>query len=58
MIWFGLADFAKTDWKRALEIAKTTPLAELADSIVWYAAQEVFHEVAMGAVGPALQAGG
>jgi putative membrane-bound dehydrogenase-like protein len=39
MIWFGLATVARTDWPRALEIAKTTPLVELADSIRWAAAQ-------------------
>ncbi len=39
MIWFGLADLAKTDWPRTLKIAEITPLTELADSICWYAAQ-------------------
>jgi len=39
MIWFGLATVAKSDWKRALEIARNTPLTELADSIRWAAAQ-------------------
>src|SRR5204862_594485 len=40
MIWFGLATVAKSDWKRALDIAKTTPIPELADSIRWAAAQD------------------
>jgi putative membrane-bound dehydrogenase-like protein len=39
MIWFGLATVAASDWPRALRIAETTPLTELADSIYWYAAQ-------------------
>ena len=39
MIWFGLAEVAASDWPRALRLAATTPLTELADSICWYAAQ-------------------
>ncbi len=40
LIWTGFAPVAKTDWPRALALAATTPLHELADSIRWYAAQD------------------
>ena len=39
MIWFGLATVAPSDWPRALRLAATTPLTELADSIHRQAAQ-------------------
>jgi putative membrane-bound dehydrogenase-like protein len=55
MIWFGLATVAKSDWKRALEIAKTTPIAELADSIRWAAAQDEAGREALAAATAELQ---
>ena len=39
VLWTGLATVVAEDWKRGLEIAKTTTLPELADSIRWLAAQ-------------------
>ena len=38
VLWSGLATVAGTDWPRALKIAGTTPIAELADDIRWFAA--------------------
>lgn len=39
MIWFGLAPAAAEDWARSLELAETTALPTLADSIRWSAAR-------------------
>ena len=39
MIWCGLGRIASDDLNRALEIAKTTPLPSVADSIHWFASR-------------------
>jgi len=38
MIWFGIAPATRDEPARALELAGSTPLTMLADSIVWYLA--------------------
>ncbi|MBP7950606.1 MAG: DUF1080 domain-containing protein [Verrucomicrobiales bacterium] len=53
MIWFGLATVANSDWPRALKIAASTPLAELADSIRWAAAQDADGRDALAAAAAA-----
>ena len=49
MIWFGLATVARSDWRRALDIARTTPLTELSDSILWFAALDAKGRDALAA---------
>jgi len=40
MIWYGLAPIVLSDPKRALALAKTTPMPVLADSIHWYLSKD------------------
>ncbi|MBI4622945.1 MAG: DUF1080 domain-containing protein [Verrucomicrobia bacterium] len=39
MIWFGLAGLASGEPARALDLAASTPLSTLADSVLWFAAR-------------------
>jgi putative heme-binding domain-containing protein len=39
MIWFGLAPLVNADLQRALDLAESTPIPTLADSIKWFAAR-------------------
>ncbi len=54
MIWTGLATVVESDWKRALGLAATTPMPELADSIRWYAATKAPGREALLAGGSAV----
>ncbi len=40
MVWFGLAPVVHENPQRALNLAKTTPMKVLADSIVWYLSRD------------------
>ena len=40
MIWYGIAEVATTNAPRAMQLAESTPLTILADSIYWYLARE------------------
>ena len=40
MIWYGIADVAVADAQRAMQLAESTPLHVVADSIYWYLARE------------------
>jgi putative membrane-bound dehydrogenase-like protein len=39
MIWYGIAESAAADVRRALELADSTPIESLSDSIYWYLAR-------------------
>lgn len=40
MIWYGLAPLVREDISRGFQLAATTPITSLRDSIVWYAARK------------------
>src|SRR5262249_21517877 len=56
MIWYGLASLTEKNLPRAFELAGTTPLPSLADSINWYAClipegrEALVNEMALGKI--------
>jgi putative heme-binding domain-containing protein len=39
MVWYGIADLTTTDVPRAMDLAESSPLGVLADSMYWYLAR-------------------